>query len=70
MAGVFGLVWVFGPWIRKAALSKCPGDTCNRRDFSTEKRIYLPGFSKMPDQILHPLMLVLAFSSKHDIIFT
>ena len=29
-------------WIRKAALGSSPGDCCNRRGFSAEKRIHLP----------------------------
>ena len=29
-------------WIRKAALGNSPGDCCNRRGFSAEKRIHLP----------------------------
>ena len=40
MDGVFVLVWVFGWWIRKAALSDMPVACRNRRGFSAEKRIH------------------------------
>ena len=51
MAGFFGLVWVFGGRIRKAALSECPVDTRNRRGFSAEKRIRSPLAVVFPDNV-------------------
>ena len=54
----FLLVWVLGGRIRKAALSECPVDTCNRRGFSAEKRIRPP-----PPQDLKLWLQVLFFIS-------
>ncbi|MDO4353674.1 MAG: hypothetical protein Q4C93_01770, partial [Clostridia bacterium] len=40
--GKLKLVFLLFLWIRKAALGNSPGDCCNRRGFSAEKRIHLP----------------------------